>query len=109
MEASDEFKPVVAVLADDDRDEHPLDLDAAGERLDVLGVERADILGHADLVERDVAPGVCGGGHVVLLGLWPAPLARRSPATRTPARACHHRVAGRPAGGRGHSLARIAS
>src|SRR5215217_4718145 len=30
----------------------------------------------------------------------PPPVAGRSPATRTPARACHHRVASRPAGGR---------
>ena len=37
---------------------------------------------------------------VLLSGLGPAPLAGRSPATRTPARACHPRVAGRPAGGR---------
>src|SRR5215211_8514018 len=28
-----------------------------------------------------------------LLGLGPAPLTGRSPATRTPVRACHHRVA----------------
>ena len=35
-----------------------------------------------------------------LRGLGPAPLAGRSPATRTPARACHHRVASRPASGR---------
>ena len=40
-------------------------------------------------------------GHRGLLsGLGPAPLAGRSPATRTPARACHHRVASRPASGR---------
>src|SRR5215211_8108509 len=33
-------------------------------------------------------------------GCGPAPLAGRSRATRTPVRACHHRVASRPASGR---------
>ena len=67
MEASDELE-AVAVVADDDRHEHALQLDRAGERLDVLGIERADVLGDADLVERDVAPGLLdGGGHQALL------------------------------------------
>ena len=52
--------------ADDDRDEHPLQRDRGRERVDVLGVERADVL-------RDVNPrewqgqsaggGRCGSGH----------------------------------------------
>jgi hypothetical protein len=36
VEAGDELEPVLAVVADDDRDEHALYLDRAGERLDVL-------------------------------------------------------------------------
>ena len=101
MEAGDQLEPV-PVAADDDRDEHALQRDRSGERFDVRLVERAHVLGHADLLERDLAPGVLDGcGHVVLLDLGPAPLAGRSPAARTPARACHPRVAGRPAGAGG--------
>ena len=82
MEASDELEPVAGVVADDDRDEDALQLDRAGERLYVLGVERANVLGHADVDERDVAPGlVGGGGHQALLcfGARPAggPIPRR--------------------------------
>jgi hypothetical protein len=48
--------------------------------------------------ERLVVEAAGHGG--LLSGLGPAPLAGRSPATRTPVRACHSRVAVRPAGGR---------
>ena len=44
VEAGDELE-ALAVVADDNRDQHPLQLDRAGERLDVLGVECADVLG----------------------------------------------------------------
>ena len=100
VEAGDQLE-AVAVVADDDRDEHALKSDRAGECLDVLGVEVADVVGDADVDERDVAPGLLGGGgHQALLWcLGPAPLAGRSPATRT-AKPCHPGVAGRPVSGR---------
>jgi hypothetical protein len=47
MEAGDELEPFV-VAADHDRDEHALQLDRAGERLYVLGIEVADVVGDAD-------------------------------------------------------------
>ena len=89
VKAGDELE-AVAVVADDDRDEHALQLDRAGERLDVLGVERADVLGDADLVERDLAPGlVDGGGHQVLLDVVARPAGGPIPAppARPPGRA----------------------
>ena len=99
MKAGDELEGVTR-LADDERHEHPLQRDRAGERLHVRVVEHADVLGHADPIERDPAPELgSDSGHLVLLNVGPAPLAGRSPATRTPARACHHRVAGRPPSG----------
>src|SRR4051794_16598253 len=97
MEARDQLEALV-IAADDDRDEHPLKVDRPGQGLDVRLTERADVVRDADLFERELAPGLVGDcGHVVLL--WsggPARLAGRSPATCTPARACHPRVAGRP-------------
>src|SRR3954451_3356533 len=54
MEAGDELE-AVAVIADDDRDEHALHLDRAGERLDVRGIERANVVADANVDERDVA------------------------------------------------------
>src|SRR5215207_9964053 len=90
VEAGDELERV-AVVAHDDGDENALELDRAGERLDVRIVERADVVGDADLVERDLAPDVWDGrGHVVLLWMVGPPRWRADPAaTRTPARACH--------------------
>src|SRR3954469_11852412 len=54
MEVGDELE-AVAVIADDDRDEHALHLDRAGERLDVRGIERANVVADANVDERDVA------------------------------------------------------
>jgi hypothetical protein len=68
VKAGDELE-AVAVLADDDRDEHALQLDRPRERLHVRVVERADVVGDADPVERDLAPDLGShGGHVALLG-----------------------------------------
>ena len=50
-----------------ERDEHALKSDRAGECLDVLGVEVADVVGDADVDQCDVAPGLfAGGGHQAL-------------------------------------------
>jgi hypothetical protein len=49
------------VLADYERHEQPLQLDRAGERRNVRGVERAHVVGHADLLERQPAPVRFGG------------------------------------------------
>ena len=86
VKAGDELE-VVAVGTQDDGDEQALQRDRAGERVDVRGVEVADVVGHADAVERNGRRVVEGGhGHVVLLGHgWPAPVAGRSPPERTPA------------------------
>ena len=66
MKAGDELE-TVAVAAHDDGDEHALERDRAGERLDVLVVEVADVLGDADIAKRDMAPGLVGaGGHQAL-------------------------------------------
>jgi hypothetical protein len=102
VKAGNQLERAVGVVADDERDEDAMQLDRAGERLHVRLVELADVLRHADRIERNVARAVLGGrGHVVLLWTWwPAPLAGRSPATRTPARPCHPWVAGRPVSGR---------
>jgi hypothetical protein len=63
VEAGDQLE-AFAVVADDDRDEHALQSDRAGECLDMLGVEVADVVGDADIDQRDVAPGLfAGGGH----------------------------------------------
>jgi hypothetical protein len=89
VEAGDELE-AFAVVAHDDGDEHALQSDRAGECLDVLGVEVADVVGDADVDQRDMAPGLLGGGgHQALLWSpgpprWradPPPPARRSRAT----------------------------
>jgi hypothetical protein len=84
----------------------PCSLIEPASALRCSGVERAHVHGNADLDERDVAPGLlCGTAHQALPWLWPAPLAGRSPATRTPVRACHP-WAGRPVSGRSRQSAR---
>ena len=84
VKAGDQLEPV-ASLAHDERHEHPLQLDRAGERLDVRLVERAHVLRHADPVERDQAPGLLSaGGHLVLLDSGGPPRWRADP--RPPAR-----------------------
>jgi hypothetical protein len=92
MEARDELEGL-AVAAHDDRDEHALQRDRSGQRLDVRLVERAHVVRDADLLERDLAAGFLGDcGHVVLLLMVARPAGAPIPATRTPARACHPRV-----------------
>jgi hypothetical protein len=101
----------LAVAANDDRDEHALQRDRPGKRFDVRLVERAHVLGHADLFERELSPGLVGDcGHVVLL--WSG-VAR--PAGGRPPRHPHARQ-GVPSSGGGSarqpalsSLARSAS
>lgn len=61
VEPGDELERL-PVVAHDDGDEHALEGDRAGERCDVLGVEVADVVGDANVDERDVAPGLVGGG-----------------------------------------------
>ena len=101
VKAGDELEAVaVAVGADDQRDKDALQRDRAGERLDMCVVERAHVPGNTNLGDGDPAPSRIGsGGHQVLLHVWPAPLAGRSPPTCTPARACHPQVAGWPVSG----------
>jgi hypothetical protein len=85
VKASGEFKPVAVVVADDDRDDDALELDRAGERLDVLGVEVADVVGDADVDERDMAPRLLGGGHQALLCFGASgPATARTAASRGP-------------------------
>jgi hypothetical protein len=97
VKARDELEAVVPV-ADDNRHEHPLQRDRAGQRLDVLGIEVADVLRDADLAEGHTAPGLLdGGGHQALPWSCGPPRWRPDPPPpRTPARACHPQVAGRP-------------
>jgi hypothetical protein len=67
VKARDELE-AAAVVADDERDEHALQLDRAGESLHVRVVERPNVLRHANRVERDPTPRlVDGGGHQILL------------------------------------------
>ena len=55
VKAGDEQPAVglVGVGSDDERDEDALQRDRPGERLNVLGVELAHVLGHADLLDGD--------------------------------------------------------
>ena len=48
VKAGDQLEGV-AVAAHDDRDEHALQRDRPGQRVHVRVVERADVVGHADL------------------------------------------------------------
>jgi hypothetical protein len=72
--------------------------------LDVLGVERPDVLGHAELAERDVAPGLLGGGggHQALPWVLARPAGGPIPAPARPAgRAILGWRVGQSAGGDG--------
>jgi hypothetical protein len=54
--------------SDDDRDQHALQADALGERVDMVDVQRPDVLSDVDLVERHGALACyCCGDHQALL------------------------------------------
>ena len=63
VEAGDELEAVSPSAAHDERDEHALQRDRPGERLDVRLVERAHVVGDADAIERDPLPGFLDGAH----------------------------------------------
>jgi hypothetical protein len=54
--------------SDDDRDQHTLQPDALGQRVNVGNVQRSHVLSDVDIVERDAAlHRYCCGGHEALL------------------------------------------
>jgi hypothetical protein len=52
----------------DNRNQHPLQADRARERMYVIGVERTNVVGDVELLERGGAVGRgSGGGHLALV------------------------------------------